>query len=118
MREERVVLEHHRDVALPGRKMGDVPDADEDRTRVDVLQAGEHAQARRLPAPGRTEQHHELAVLDVEVERVDGRPVHRREVPGGPVEGDRRHGIPLPDMSLGPSMERVLPLRQVCEPNE
>ena len=59
IRVERVVLEHHRDVPL--------------LRRVDLLEAREHAQRGRLARTGRPDEHHELAVLDVEIERVDGR---------------------------------------------
>ena len=42
----------------------------------DVLETGHHPQRRRLSAPGRADEHHELAVLDPEIEVVDGaRPV-------------------------------------------
>ena len=38
----------------------------------DVLEAGHHAQRSRLAAPGRPDEHHELAVLDLQIEVVDG----------------------------------------------
>ncbi len=47
--------------------------ADPDDAVADVLEAGDHAQRRRLAAPGRADEHHELAVHDVEIEPVDGR---------------------------------------------
>ena len=75
---ERVVLEHHRDVAALRRHVGDVAAADQDRAGVDLLEAGEHAQRRRLARAGRADEHHELAVGDVEVERVDGGRVRAR----------------------------------------
>ena len=37
----------------------------------DVLEAGEHAQRRRLAAAGRADEHEELAVGDVDVQIVD-----------------------------------------------
>ena len=46
--------------------------ADHDAALADVLEPGEHAQRRRLAAARRADEHHELAVLDVEVEVVDG----------------------------------------------
>jgi hypothetical protein len=48
------------------------------RRRRRLLEAGEHAQRRRLARAGRPDEHHELAVGDVEVERVDGRRVVAR----------------------------------------
>ena len=72
VRVQRVVLEHHRDVAVLGRQVGDVPVADVDRSGVDLLQAREHPQRGGLAAAGRSDQDHELAVVDVEIELVDG----------------------------------------------
>ena len=37
----------------------------------DLLETGDHAKRRRLAAAGRADEHHELAVLDRQVERVD-----------------------------------------------
>ena len=96
VRVERVVLEHHRDVAPLRRQVGHVAVADVDGARVDLLEAGEHAQRRRLPGARRADEHHELAVLHVEVERV-----HRRR---------RRAGIDArrldeADVSHGPSSQ-------------
>src|SRR5262249_11200792 len=75
VRVERVVLEDHGDVAGLRGVLADVTLPDEDRARVDLLEAREHAQRRRLPRAGGPDEHHELAVGDVEVQRVDGRPV-------------------------------------------
>jgi hypothetical protein len=44
VRVERVVLEHHRDVALLGRHVVDHAVADADLARGDLLEAGDHAQ--------------------------------------------------------------------------
>src|SRR5690606_19234341 len=46
--------------------------ADGEGARGDLLQAGDHPQRGRLAASGRTDEHHELAVLDLEVEVVHG----------------------------------------------
>ncbi len=70
IRIERVVLEHHRDVALLRRIVGHVALADPDRAAVDLLEPREHPQRRCLPGPGRTDEHRELAVRDVQVERI------------------------------------------------
>ena len=72
VRVERVVLEHHRDVPVLGRQVVDDAVADLDRAAADLLQAGDRPQRGRLAAPGRADEHHELAVLDVEAEVVDG----------------------------------------------
>ncbi len=73
VRVERVVLEHHRDVALLRRVVRHVAVADQDRAGVDLLEPREHAQRGRLARARRADEHDELAVLDVQVERVDGR---------------------------------------------
>ncbi len=96
VRVERVVLEHHRDVAVLGRHARHVLAADLDGALVDVLESGEHAQRGALARAGRTDQHDELAVLDVEVERVNGELVRTLVDAGGVLVGDRCHGSSSP----------------------
>ena len=72
VRVERVVLEDHRDVALLRRQVVDDFLADPDLAVGDLLEPREHAQRRRLAAARRADDDHELAVLDHEVELVDG----------------------------------------------
>ena len=72
VRVERVVLEHHRDVAILRRQVVDDPVADRDRAVGDLLEPGDHAQGRRLAAPGRPDEHEELAVLDLEGQVLHG----------------------------------------------
>ena len=56
--------------------MVDDPLADLEHALGDVLEAGDHAQRSRLAAAGRPDEDHELAVLDLQIDRVDGaRPV-------------------------------------------
>ena len=73
VRVQRVVLEHHRQVAVAGRLVVDPLAADEHVAGGDVLEADDHPQQRRLPAARRADQDHELAVGDVEADVVDGR---------------------------------------------
>ena len=68
VRVERVVLEHHRDVPVLRRHVGDVPVTDEDLALVDLLQPGEHPQGGGLAASGRADEDHELAVADLQVD--------------------------------------------------
>ena len=96
VRVERVVLEHHRDVAVLGGEVRDVAVADADGARRDVLEAGEHAQRGGLAAAGGADEDEELAVLDVEVERVDGGDRRPRVEPCGLVESDSSHGDQIP----------------------
>src|SRR3989475_10759005 len=74
VRVQRVVLEHHGDVAV---LRGDVVHhslADPHRARRDGLEPGEHAQRGALATSRRPDEHHELAVKDGEVDPVHGQP--------------------------------------------
>ena len=71
MRVERIALENHRDVALARRQAVGDRAADCEHPAGDRLEAGDHAQRRRLAASGRPDQHQEFAVLDLEVEVPD-----------------------------------------------
>src|SRR4029453_3138112 len=75
VRVERVVLEHHRDVAALRGQGGAVPASEQDEAVVDLLEAREHAKRGRLPRARGPYEHHELAVLDVKVEGI-----HRRNI--------------------------------------
>ena len=75
VRVERVGLEHHGDVAVLRRHVGDVTVADADRAVVDRFEPGEHPQRRRLAAARRSDEDEELAVVDVQIEVVDSRVV-------------------------------------------
>ena len=68
MRIQRVVLEHHRAVAILRLEVIDDPVADADRARADLFEAGDHPQQRRLAASRRPHQHDELAVGDRDVD--------------------------------------------------
>ena len=72
VRVERIALEDHRDVALLRGQVVDDALADPDLSTADLLEPGEHAQRRRLAAPGGADEHHQLAVADLQVEIVDG----------------------------------------------
>ena len=111
VRVERVVLEHHRDVAALGRVVADVAVADVDGAGVDLLEPGEHPQRRRLARARRADEHHQLAVADLQVERVQRRRVsagvdprrllephlsHRSASRSGPWPARRARGAPAP----------------------
>jgi hypothetical protein len=68
---ERVALEDHRDV--PAGRIDVVHHlvADGQLAVGNVLQAGDHPQGRGLAAARRAEEHHELAVVDGQIEVVD-----------------------------------------------
>ena len=79
---ERVVLEHHRDVPLLRRHVGDVAIADRHPSAVGSLEAGEQSQRRRLAAARWPDQDQEFAVVDLEVEAVEGRTIMPRKAAG------------------------------------
>jgi hypothetical protein len=88
---ERVALEHHGDVAVLGREVGDVAAADGDGAGGHLLEPGDHAEQRGLAAARRPDQHQQLAVGDVEVDGVDGRDRAVVDL-GGVADGDVSHG--------------------------
>src|SRR4030088_125409 len=65
---ERIVLEHHGDVAVARRQVVDDAVADPDVAARDVLEARNHAQRRRLAAARRADQGHELLVGNLEID--------------------------------------------------
>ena len=76
--------------AIRGIDIVDPATADEHVSRRDRLEAGDHAERRRLPAARGTEQDHELAVADVERDTADRSHVVGIDL-GDLVEGDGRH---------------------------
>ena len=105
VRVERVVLEHHRQVAIPGRLVVDPGVADHHVTGGDVLKADDHPQQGRLPAPRRADQDHELAVGDVDAHVVDGGEavtVLLDDV----AHGDCGHGYPFTAPEVSPATMR------------
>jgi hypothetical protein len=91
LRIQRVVLEDHGDVAVARAHVGDVAVADADRAGIERLEAGEHAQRRRLARARRPDEHEQLAVADVEVEAVDRGDLRPLVDARGVVVSDRGH---------------------------
>src|SRR5215213_2943496 len=71
MRVEREQLEHKRDIALTPAQIGDVLTIQQNSAIADGLQAGDHAQRSGFTAAGRAKQHHKLAILDCQIDRLD-----------------------------------------------
>jgi hypothetical protein len=71
VRVQGIVLEHHRDVPVLRRQVIHHPVPDRDRPGGDLLQPRDRPQCGRLPAPRRTDQHHELAISDIQAQLVD-----------------------------------------------
>ena len=71
MRIERIGLEHHRQAALGRRHVHHVLAVDQDLPAGDILQSGDQAQERGLPAAGRSDEHHEGTVLDIQIGILD-----------------------------------------------
>ena len=72
MWEHGVALEHHRDVAVARREIGDIALADSDVAAIETLQTRDTPQQRRLAASRRAEQDHELAVAYVDRDAFEG----------------------------------------------
>ena len=68
VRIQRIVLEHHGDVALFGSNSVDDSAADVDFAFADFLETRDHPQQRRLAAARRANQHTEFAVRDFDVD--------------------------------------------------
>ena len=71
MRIERVILEHHGDVALGRLDLVDDAPADVDLAAGDGLEPRDHPQQRGLAAAGGADQHAELAVADLQADALD-----------------------------------------------
>src|SRR5205814_257555 len=81
VREEAVGLKDHAHVAPVGRRAGHVLAVDDDRAGVGPVEAGHEPQRGRLAAARRPEQREELALLELEVDRVE-----RDDRPEGPTD--------------------------------
>ena len=95
VRVQRVVLEHHRDVALLRLAHRHVLVADRDRALGRVLETRDRAQQRGLAAAGRADEHHELAVADLEADPVDRRDAVREPL-GHVSQADAAHPLLAP----------------------
>ncbi len=72
VREQRIRLEHHADVALVGRAQRHVLAADQHAPARHRFESGNHPQRRRLAAARGAEQRDEFALRDLERHVVDG----------------------------------------------
>src|SRR5699024_2308287 len=93
MRIERIVLEHHGDIAFARGQQSDIVLADADVAGVDGFETCEHAQGGGLPASGGTDEDEELAIGDVETDLVDGGGQRLRVMTERIVEGDCGHDV-------------------------
>ena len=107
VRVERVALEDHRDVAVLGRDVVDDAVADPQRAVADLLEARDHPQAGGLPAARWSDEDHELAVTDLEVEVL-----HGVEIAVDLVDVFERHGRHEPASILGRHREPMHPGRR------
>src|SRR6266540_2632783 len=89
VREEAVRLEDHAHVAPVRRHARHVLAVDDDPPRVGPVEAGHETKGRRLPAPGRSEERHELALLEREADAVERD--HVGELPAQPLQLHVRH---------------------------
>ena len=72
VRVERVILEHHRDIAILRFQSVHRLAANADFAGRNLLKSSHHAQRGRLTAPRWADEYHELAVLDLQAEIVYG----------------------------------------------
>ncbi len=72
MRIQRIVLEHHRDVAILRRHVVDDVAADQDVAVGDILKPGDHPQRGGLAAAGGADQDDELMVRNIEIDAANG----------------------------------------------
>jgi hypothetical protein len=72
MRVERVALQGQGHIAVVDGGVGDIGTVDEDGAGLRGLQTVEHPQDRRLARGGGAVEDEELAVIDEEIERVNG----------------------------------------------
>src|SRR4029450_10936256 len=68
MRVERVVLEHHGDVAVHRRQFIDHVAVDGNVAGTDRFKPGDHPERRRLATAGGSYEHHELLVADLQID--------------------------------------------------
>ena len=92
VRVQRVALEDHGHVAMARLDVVHHVVADRDRAARGGLETGQHPQSGALAAARRAQQDEELAVVDQQVEPVDGR--EAVELLGDLIETDRGHRAP------------------------
>src|SRR4029077_3766226 len=98
---ERIALKHHRDVAVLRRKRRDVPTIDQDVAGGWGLQSGDQPEQSALATARWTDQHHELAVGNREVDRADG-DVAVRIYLAHRFDRHARHGYPFTAPAVSP----------------
>ena len=96
LRVERVVLEHHGDVAILRRQVVDDPSADRDLAAGNIFESRDHAQQRRLATARRPDKNDEFAVRDFDIDAMDD------------IDG----AVGLPDVLDGQSGHEILSLSQ------
>ncbi|EKM99799.1 phenol hydroxylase [Acidocella sp. MX-AZ02] len=93
MRVERVILEHHGDVALRRGEVVHPALADEQIALGDRLQPGDDAQQRGFAAARGADKHHEFMIVDFEIQRGDH--IMRAEALAQTLQSYRSHALPL-----------------------
>ena len=111
---ERIVLKDHGYIALFRRHVVDDAPADRDLAARDILETGDHAQQRGFAAARRADQHHEFAVLDIDIDAMDDR---RRSIGLAHVPNiNRRHTRLPPRRLIAPKRSWFMPLLAAAGP--
>src|SRR6185295_12516857 len=80
MREDGILLEHHAEVATPGRHARDLPAVNLDAARIRLFEASDHSEYSRLARAAGAEKRKEFTASDLERQVIGG---HRRAEPLG-----------------------------------
>ena len=72
VRVKRVGLEHHGDTTIRRRDIIDLLAIDHHLAVRNGFQSGDHAQQRGFTATGRTHEHHKFAMLDIQIDAMNG----------------------------------------------
>src|SRR5689334_14157352 len=93
VRKERVLLEHHANIAPIGGYAGNIIVAYEHPPGIGPRKPRDGTKARRLARAARAEEGDELTLLDLEIDAVERTEV--AEALADRLEADSRHGAPL-----------------------
>src|SRR5215470_17030748 len=92
MREDRILLKHHAQVASPGRHVRDLPAINLDAARIRLLETSDHSQYGRLSRAAGTQKGKEFAAPNLERQVVRSHRGTELLADGGQAQNDIAHG--------------------------